>query len=238
MSFREQNEPKGTARLQEGCRAARDGFSAYLDGSMSGVEMTSISAHLGGCARCAAEFGVWRDVQRALGELGPATAPVSLQARLREAIATERKRGTYLAFNQRALLAWKKSIAPMALRVSGGLAAALVLVAALGWIVAAPNSVQANDDRMAHIVAPRYLYSAVPPLPIETRRDTPIVVQAKVDTDGRVYDYAILAGPNNAQVRTEIENDLLESIFQPATAFGVPVRGHLVMIFAGVSVRG
>lgn len=102
----------------------------------------------------------------------------------------------------------------------------------------APIVVQANDDAMAHLVAPRYLYSQVPPEPIETRRDVPIVVEALVDNKGRVYDYAILAGPRDAEVKVRVENNLLGSVFKPATVFGVPVRGHVVMTYTGVSVRG
>ncbi len=233
---------RGNGGADTDCGAAHAGFSAYLDGAMSGVEMAAISTHLEACGACAAEFAAWRDVQRALGELGPAQPPVSLQARLRSAIAAEREQGTYLSFarrsGRRALRAWKSSLAPMALPLSGGLAAALVLVGALGWIFAAPLSVQANDDRMAHMVAPHYLYSQVPPRAVETRRDIPVVVEAQIDTDGRVYDYTILAGPTDQKVRIRIEDDLLASVFQPATVFGVPVTGHVVLTYAGVSVRG
>jgi hypothetical protein len=239
MNFSEQHAgQRGNGGACTDCDATHEEFSAYLDGAMSGVEMAAISTHLEACGACAVEFAAWRDVQRALGELGPAQPPVSLQARLRSAIAEEREQGTYLPFGRRALRAWKRSLAPMALPLSGGLAAALVLVGALGWIFAAPISVQANDEGMAHMVAPHYLYSQVPPRAVETRRDVPVVVEAKVDTEGRVYDYTILAGPTDQKVRIRIEDDLLASVFQPATVFGVPVNGHVVLTYAGVSVRG
>ena len=102
----------------------------------------------------------------------------------------------------------------------------------------APITVQANDDAMAHLVAPQYLYSQVPPEPIKTYRDVPIVIEAMVDSKGRVYDYSILDGPQNPQIKVRIENNLLSSIFRPATAFGVPVRGHVVLTYTGISVRG
>ena len=87
-------------------------------------------------------------------------------------------------------------------------------------------------------MAPRYLYSEVPPVPISTQRDVPIVVEAMIDSDGRVYRYSILQGPQDPQVKVRVENNLLSSIFKPATVFGVPVRGHVVMTYTGVSVRG
>ncbi len=239
MNFLEQNAgPAGEGGMDDQCTVARAGFSAYLDGAMSGREMVSLSGHLDRCVPCSMEFSAWRDVQRALSELGPVPPPVSLQAQLREALAEERKQGTYLSLGRRTLLAWKSWMAPMALRLSGGLVAALLLVCGLGWIFGAPISVQANDDRLAHMVAPRYLYSQVPPQPIETRHDVPVVVEAKVNTQGRVYDYAILAGPKDAKVQVQVQNNLLGSIFEPATLFGVPVRGHIVMTYAGVWVHG
>lgn len=230
---------KGSSEAEHSeCAIVRSGFSAYLDGAISGVEMAAISDHLENCSACAADFNVWREVQRSLGGLGPKQPPARLQARLRAAIAAERERGAHLPIFQRALRLWASSVAPMALRLSGGLAATVVLAGGLSWIFGAPIAVHANDDAMAHLVAPRYLYSEVPPEPISTQRDVPIVVEAMIDSDGRVYRYSILQGPQDAQVKVRVENNLLSSIFKPATVFGVPVRGHVVMTYTGVSVRG
>lgn len=231
--------PEGSTGAESSeCVAVRSGFSAYLDGAISGVEMAAISDHLERCSACAADFNVWREVQRSLGGLGPEQPPARLQARLQAAIAAERERGAHLPLFQRTLLIWRSSVAPMALRLSGGLAATVVLAGGLCWMFGAPIAVHANDDAMAHLVAPRYLYSQVPPEPINTQRDVPIVVEAMVDNDGRVYCYSILQGPQDPQVKVRVENNLLSSVFKPATVFGVPVRGHVVMTYTGVSVRG
>jgi hypothetical protein len=220
------------------CEAVRAEFSGYLDGAISGVEMAAISGHLQHCSECAKDFAVWREVQRSLGEMGPEPPPARLQARLRAAIAAERERGAHLPFLERGILIWRNSLAPLALRFSGGLAATIMLAGGLCWVFGAPLTVQANDDAMAHLVAPHYLYSQVPPEPINTRSDAPIVVDAMVDSSGRVYSYAILDGPSDPQVNVLVENNLLSSIFRPATVFGVPVRGHIVMTYTGVSVKG
>jgi anti-sigma factor RsiW len=243
MNQRKEISGRGPRVEARGCEDVRSGFSGYLDGAVSGVEMAAIATHLEYCGGCAEEFAAWRSVQRTLGQLGPARPPARLQARLREAIAVERERGAHLSFGRRALLLWESTLAPFAVRLSGGLAAALVLAGGLTWMFAAPlAAVQASDSAMANLVAPRYLYSQVPPQPIVTHReepsDVPIVVEAMVDSKGRVYDYTILAGPHDADVRVRVEDNLLSSIFKPATVFGVPVRGHVVMTYDGVSVRG
>jgi Putative zinc-finger len=232
------NSKRSDEALSHECAVVRYSFSAYLDGAISGIEMAAISTHLQNCRECTADFYMWREVQRSLGELGPAQPPARLQASLRAVIAAERERGAHLPTHRRALLLWKSSIAPLALRFSGGLAATVMLVGCLSWIFGAPIVVQANDDAMAQLVGPRYMYSQVPPEPINTFRDVPIVVEALVDITGRVYDYSILDGPQDPQVKVKVENNLLGSVFMPATAFGVPVRGHVVMTYTGVSVRG
>ncbi len=200
--------------------------------------MTAISAHLKRCSDCSADFNALRAIQHCLGDLGPAQMPPSLQTRLKQAIRSERERGSFLPPHTRAIKLWRSTIAPMALRLSGALAAALMLAGGLGWMFGAPIDVQANDDAMAHLIAPKYLYSQVPPEPIKTCRDAPIVVEAMVDSKGRVYDFSVLNGPQNPQVLVRIEDNLLASVFRPATVFGVPVRGHVVLTYTGVSVRG
>lgn len=243
MSQRNDTSKRMKPSAAQDCGPVRLEFSAYLDGAVTGLQMAAIAAHLDTCNGCAQEFAAWRGVQRSLSQLGPARPPARLQARLREAIAVERERGAHLSFARRAWLLWESTLAPLAFRISGGLAAALILVGGLTWMFAAPlAAVQASDDRMSHLVAPRYLYSQVPPQPITVHRDVPsdvpIVVEAMVDSKGRVYDYTILTGPHDPGVRVRVEDNLLSSVFQPATVFGVPVRGHVVMTYSGISVQG
>jgi len=241
MRFEENNPVQNNPQLLA-CETAREEFGSYLDSAMSGVEMQAIAGHLESCMPCSREFAELRLLQQHLGSLGMAPAPERLQQQLRETLAFERELGTHLAWRDRIALAWKTWLAPLALRVSGGLMAALVLTAGMGWIFAAPmfSSVQANDENMAHTISPRYLYSQVPALPIETHHDhdAPVVVQAMVDAQGRVYDYQIVAGPHDRDVQMMVEQNLLASVFAPATVFGVPVRGQVVVTYAGIAVRG
>ena len=236
----EVDNPVEQTPRQLACEQVREEFDAYLDSAMSGVEMQAMAAHLEACVPCSRDFGELRLLQQCLGELGTAATPDRLQQQLCETLAVERERGTHLAWREQILLSWKTWLAPLALRVSGGLLAAMVIAVGLGWLFAAPlvSSVQANDENMAHLVAPRYLYSQVPAQPIETHHDVPVVIEAQVDTQGRVYDYQIVAGPQDPAIRMKVEENLLASVFKPATAFGVPVLGQVVVTYAGVVVRG
>jgi len=66
----------------------------------------------------------------------------------------------------------------------------------------------------------------------------PVVVEAYINGQGQMYDYRIVSGPNDEATRSQIENMLLTSRFEPARFFGQPVRGLVVFSFSGVSVRG
>lgn len=223
------------------CREVKAKFSPYLDGAMSGGAMASMARHLAACSDCSAEFAELRSIQSTLGSMGAAQAPVGLQARLRSAIAAERERGSHLSWFQRAALLWERSLRFPVMRGATGMAAALLLI---GGVVTAvelagvPTAVQANDEALGAVTAPHFLYSEVPPQPIEFGREVPVVVEAMIDANGRVYDYTILSGPTDVSIERRLQANLLVSRFQPATVFGQPVPGHVVMTFTGVAVRG
>jgi anti-sigma factor RsiW len=226
-----------SASLPAQCGEVRAGFDGYLDGSIPGLEMQAISTHLECCVTCEEEFAALCAVQQSLAALGPAQPPVRLQAQLRQAIGAELAHGSHLSAAGRLGRAWSGWLGSATLRAGAAVAAAVLLAVGLGWMFAAPiASVQANDDAQASLVAPHFLYSQVAPLPIDS--EAPVMVEAKIDTEGKVYDYIILAGPTGAAVRSHVEQNLLTSMFKPATLFGVPVRGRVVLTYTAVSARG
>jgi hypothetical protein len=105
-------------------------------------------------------------------------------------------------------------------------------------MVAAPEPVMANDEPLAGMTAPHYLYSPVNPHAIVTDHDSVIVVEAYVNSEGRVYDYQVVSGPDDPAVHDQIVDQLMMSVYKPASVFGTPVRGRVVLTFSGISVRG
>ena len=233
------------------CKEIQECFSGYLDGAISGHEMLEISRHIegfedsangkwtAGCQACARELAAWRLTQDAVSALPSAKAPADLALKLRVAISHERARRDSRMLD-RLSLAWDNAVRPLLVQVSAGLAGTVVLasIALLLGVVAAPQPVLANDEPLGAITSPHLLYSAFSPADLVTARDTPIVVEALVDAAGRVYDFTIVSGPQDESVRTRIADQLLGSVYQPASAFGVPVRGRVVVTYAGISVRG
>jgi anti-sigma factor RsiW len=234
------------------CAAIQADFSSYLDGAISGHEMQEISRHIegyensdtggsvAGCADCARELAAWRLTQNAVCSLGTAKAPADLGLRLRVAISREQARRS-VRLVDRLSLAWDNAVRPLLLQVSAGLAGTVVLVGSIAMllgVVAAPQAVLANDEPLGAVTPPHYMYSMVAPSAIVSPHDTGIVVEALIDSRGLVYDFTIVAGPQDQAIRTQVANQLLGSIFEPASAFGVPIRGHVIVAFSGISVRG
>lgn len=222
------------------CSRIQSSFSAYLDGAITGRQMQEISRHLESCDHCKQEFDGLRTMQQSLSMLGPAKAPADLGMKLRIAISHERA-AMKSSWKDTLSLKWDNTFRPLLVQVSAGFAGSVVLVGGIMLLlgmVAAPEPVMANGDPLGAITVPHYLYSAVTPHAIETAHDTPIVVEAYVNDKGRVYDYNIVSGPVDPAVRTQVVDQLVMSVFQPASVFGAPVRGRVVLTFAGVSVHG
>ncbi len=215
-------------------------FSGYLDGAVSGLEMQAVSLHLESCGDCKGEFIAWRAMQELLTAVGQEKAPPDLGVRLRVAISHEnaRRQGHWW---DGLLVRWENAVQPLLVQASAGLAMAVLLVGGIGMlvgVVAAPQAVMANDEPLGAMTSPHYLYSSATAGPVVTGADTTIVVDAKVNSDGRVYDYTILSGPQDATTLAEVRDQLMLQVYQPATVFGQAVSGRVLVTFAGVSVKG
>lgn len=225
-----------------GCGSMRAKFSEYLDGRLTGVEMQRIAAHLQDCSACAAEWQSLRYAQASLAALGAVPEPKDLLLRVRVAVSQERARRKQ-PIMQRFNLAWRNSIGPFLLQASAGLASAVLLigtVAVLVGIVAQPPAAHAGDEPLGNATAPHFRYfldgggadDEIAALP------APLTVEAYVNGEGRVYDFRIVSGPDDAHTRAQIQELLVSGVFDPARFFGQPVRGLALMSFSGVTVRG
>ena len=222
------------------CKLTQASFSAYLDGAISGREMQRIAEHLDACSTCSDEFTAWRAMQDSLSMLKSAKAPEDLGLKLRLAISRERSKRTSSIFDTFSIY-WENTARPMLIQVSAGFAVAVVLLVAVGFLfssVVVPSAVRADDEPLAAIITPHYLYSSDQARPILTTLGTTIVVEAKINEEGRVYDYTIVSDPQPPAVQTQIEGQLLLSVFQPASVFGSPVRGRVVLTYDGIAVHG
>jgi hypothetical protein len=217
------------------CADAHSQFSAYLDGTVAGRRMQAIAAHLDSCSACKMQFADWRAVQSSLNTLGQAKPPVNLNHRLRHAITRERTRR--FSWGVRLGAAWQSTVRPFVLHAATGFAACVVLVGGmlvLACVDANSSPVLASDEALGSITPPQYLYSASPQAPIRTDHSSAIIVQAKIDDRGRVYDYTITSAENTPQVQAQVLTCLLQAVFAPSNVYGLPVHGNALLTLAAI----
>ncbi len=223
------------------CTEAEDQFSSYLDGTLSGVAMADVREHLEHCRECSQSFAAWRGTVSALSLLGSLKAPATLPVQLRVAVSREKSRtlGTWL---ERLLVRWQNTMAPLAVQASAGFASAVLLLGTVLLLVgtlAAPEPAAARDEPIGMALPPRLLYTSLPDgsNPMAALNGS-VVVRVFVDASGRVYDYRVLSGLADERSRSALANGMMWSFFEPAHVFGQPVRGSVILSFAGVSVPG
>ena len=230
--------------MKDICTPIRERFSAYLDCDLNGREMQQVEAHLDTCPACRNEFEEWREIQRTLQAAGPVKAPADLALRLRLAISHERS-AKQRSLGERLMERWDllrdNTLRPFAVQGAVTAAGILILVAGLsflGAMAAAPTAVEANDEPLAGFSSPRYLYNAAGTNADQFVSDQPLVVEADVNAQGRVYDFHILSGPTDDATSSAVRDRMLHAVFEPAQVFGVAVKGQVVLTFSGISVRG
>ena len=170
--------------------------------------------------------------------------PDDLQLRLRLAISHERVRAerrwsgrlshSFHLLRENTL---RRFVMPSALA-----AAALVVLLGVGVTLGAvtpQQAVEANDVPLMGFSGPRYLYAADSTArAVASVNEAPLMVQAKVDSTGRVYDYRVLSGALTPALDAALRERMLSSVFKPASFFGESVRGTVVLTFADVEVHG
>jgi len=172
--------------------------------------------------------------------VGQVKAPNDLGLRLRLAISHEsaRRQGHWWDV---VTSRWDNLLRPALVQATAGFAGAVVLIGSLALligVVAVPQPVLANDEPLGALTAPHYLYTAASLGPVVTTEDSTIVIEADVNSAGRVYEYKIISGPSDASTDTQVRNQLLLQVYEPARVFGEPIKGQVLITFSGVSVRG
>jgi hypothetical protein len=140
-------------------------------------------------------------------------------------------------------LTWDNTVGPFVLQATAGFASAVLLLGTITVLVGMftrPEMAHGADEPLGMATAPHFLYlsSAISSNDQIRELSSPVVVEAYINGEGEVYDYRIVSGPVDDTTRTQVENLLLWSHFEPARFFGQPVRGLAVLSFSGVSVRG
>ena len=211
-------------------------FSPYLDGAISGRDMHAMEQHLAGCPPCRTEYAALARTQGLVSGLGRRPAPPALALKLRIALSREASRN----LPRRLERFWVRAENALNAAMVPATAGIITSVFAFGLLIGivAPAQLQGSQDVPTSLYTPPQL-AAAPFDPLGAAGAESLVVEIAVDAQGRVQDYRILSGPQDAQqLLPKLNRMMIFTIFQPATNFGRPIPGRTLLTISKVNVRG
>lgn len=221
------------------CTEARPLFPLYLDNAVNSNEKHAIAGHISGCPECQSEYRKMENTRLMVASLGRKPAPADLALKIRVALSQQRSR-SWRNILQGYMVRLEDTVNAVMFPATAGILTAVIFFGALtGFFV--PPQVGADDVvpgvyMPARWQPPQNAMSAAADAALNL--DAPVVIQAYVDAKGYVQNYEIIAGPDNDDVRSQLNRALLFTTFSPAYAFGQPVPGTAVICFSHMTVKG
>src|ERR1700733_11012115 len=219
------------------CFEAKSMFSPYLDGAVTGTEMQALSRHLDTCGDCRREYVSLRQTQQLLTNVGHRKAPDDLSLKLRLAISREVAQARRPYFHDLRVRV-ENAIHGFMVPATAGLVTAVVIFGFLMGFLALPLQADNSDVPTMLTTAPQLQQSAFGTA-LESIADDSLVIEAYVDSNGRVQDYRVLSSPEDTKgLPPQVKNMLIFTTFRPATSMGQPTSGRAVLSFSKISVKG
>jgi len=219
------------------CAQAKTLFSSLLDGAMPGTEMLVLTEHLESCGACGAEYRALRRTQQLVAALGRKPAPDDLALKLRLAISREAAQARRPYFSG-LWIRVENFIDGFMVPATAGLASALVMFGFLMGFLTLPLQAGNADVPLMLNTAPQLQQSAFGTA-LESISGDSLVIEAYVNSDGRVEDYRVLSNPEQTKdLPPQVKNMLIFTTFRPAMSMGHPTSGTAVLSFSRISVKG
>ncbi len=224
------------------CRNVGALIAAQVDGPISIRDRRKIELHVRKCANCARAASQMAWTRNGLRSLRTHTVPPELTRKLRalgfrELAAQRQKSSARARWWNRMELHFQNGLRQSAVPFAGGLCAAVLLFAAL-----IPTFALHSKPAIQDVPTGLSTGVAVKSLAPMGFNYGDAVVDLTIDDQGRVVEYSMVGGqgPNNEALRRSIENNLLFTVFTPATAFGQPTPGKIRLTFRSsrIEIRG
>jgi Putative zinc-finger len=212
----------------ESCSEIRGHFSDYIDGVCPAEAIHSIRYHLAHCCACTSELERYEALQAELHGLCRQQVPPELALRLRVQMSQELHRNLFQCFLVRLENMFRPVLFPS---VAGSLVALICIVLMLG----AGSPQASNIPDVPFVTPPRV--QVLPPVNLDAGTQ-PLVLVTYVNAQGRVTSYRIISGPETPGLIQRLDQMMYYSLFQPATSFGKPTSGQVVLSFRTITVRG
>jgi hypothetical protein len=214
----------------ETCVEIRRDFSDYLDGLSSQEQLRSMRFHLAFCRSCREELESLERIQAELRGLPKRQVPPELALRLRVRASQSLHRNLVKGFG----LWFENALRPLLIPASGGVLTAMIFFGLIMGSSFVP-AVNLPDVPLQLVTPPRVRELA--PINFNTG-DQPVVLLTQIDAAGRVMSYRVLSGHLSPETARDLDRLIYFSLFDPATTFGKPTDGQVVLSLRRITVRG
>jgi hypothetical protein len=214
----------------ESCVEIRNHFSDYLDNLCTLEARKSIRYHLSFCDVCQDQLEQWNSVREELRALPHRQVPAELALRLRVEMS-QRLNGKPLAD------LWvrvENVLKPLLLPATGGVLTAVICFCLIMGSQVVP--VSSGPDVMVQVLTPARVQELAP-MDFVTG-DNGLVLVTQINAEGHVKGYRVLSGEGSPELMHQLDRMIYFSIFQPATMFGKPTDGEVVLSLRRITIRG
>jgi hypothetical protein len=186
--------------------------------------------HLAFCRSCREELESLERIQAELRGLPKRQVPPELALRLRVRASQSLHRNLVKGFG----LWFENALRPLLIPASGGVLTAMIFFGLIMGSSFVP-AVNLPDVPLQLVTPPRVRELA--PINFNTG-DQPVVLLTQIDAAGRVMSYRVLSGHLSPETARDLDRLIYFSLFDPATTFGKPTDGQVVLSLRRITVRG
>jgi len=215
----------------ENCLEIRNHFSDYLDDLCTPEARKSIRYHLSFCNVCQEQLEQMQSVQEELHTLPRQQVPAELALRLR--VEASRSLAPPTPLFER-WVHFEDALKPLLLPATGGVLTAIICFCLIMGSQVVPMT--NIPDVTVQVVTPARV-QALAPMDFNTG-DSPLVLVTQINAEGHVKGYRVLSGESSPEIMNRLDRMIYFSVFQPATNFGKPTDGEVVLSLRRITVRG
>ena len=213
------------------CRSARNQLGSYLDDALGLLSRWLLRRHLVRCAACFAEYESRADLRQLVGEWMPVPFPLHVRAGVLVAVSRRLSGRSWEPLTMRV----QNFLRPVAIPAVGGVLSAVMLFAGFFSDVVLIRGTFHDDVPLTYLTKAWISEPTLAEIP-GFSPDHDVTVEVFIDRSGRVYDVRMLplttlSADAGLKIESQVRNVLLTTRFDPATRFGQPVFGRILVGF-------
>jgi putative zinc finger protein len=223
--------------MSKSCIKTQKLMSPFIDSMVTAVEAETVHAHVSTCDPCRRQLQILISMRSLLTRMDMPAVPTDLVLASRVRLSQERNKNLLVKFETR----FNNILRPLAIPVIFGVSLTTlcfgILLAALASNATAMAQSTVEEQPVFALYQPVRTTDPTMSRFASSKRQTwdePLMIETGVDEDGRVTEYRIISGPQNAEVNRWIREVLSLAQFTPAIAFGKPVGSKIILSFVAV----